>query len=139
MKKLTTLLSAFAVCGTLFLASCAKEEEPDPTDPTSSDPRAKFNGTWAVSENSQQFGTSTYNVTVTDSSNTTHILIGYLYGFNKKTYATVSGNSISIPTQLIQGTNVSGGGTLANSTQLNLTYYVNSGSTVDTVTAVLTK
>jgi hypothetical protein len=141
MKKIRIFATAIALTGIMFLGSCAEEETPEPTDPGgSTDPRAKFNGLWSISENSQDFGTSTYNVTVTDSTNENYILAAYLYGFNKKVYATVSGNNFTIPVQLISGNNVSGNGTLINSTQVNMTYYVQSTSThIDTVTAVLTK
>lgn len=138
MKKLISLSASILFFGILFLASCAKEE--DEPEPANSDPRARFHGNWAVSENSKDYGPSTYNVTVTDSSNTSHILIGYLYGFNKRTYATVSGNSISIPSQTIQGNNVSGSGVLTSSTRMDLKYLVQTTSThYDTITAVLTK
>jgi len=139
MKNLTNLSIATVLFGSLLLASCAKTEDPSAT-PTSSDPREKFNGNWHVSENSTDFGTSTYNCTITDSSDATHILIAYLYGFNKKAYSTVSGNNMSIPSQIIQGNSLSGNGVLANANQINLTYLVRTTTThYDTITAVLTK
>jgi len=139
MKKTIKFLLAAILSGTLFLPSCAPEDDPTVT-PENSDPRAKFHGNWAVSENSKDYGPSTYNCTITDSSEASYIFIAYLYGFNKKTYSTVSGNTMSIPTQTIQGTVVSGSGTLANDNQINLTYYVKTtGTHYDTVTAVLTK
>jgi hypothetical protein len=140
MKKISFFAVAATLFGTLLLTSCAEENEPEPVDPGNTDPRAKFNGLWSLSENSQDFGTSTYNVTIADSSNASYILMSYLYGFTVKTYATVSGNNLTIPVQLISGNNVSGNGTLVSATQLNMTYYVQSTAThTDTVTAVLTK
>jgi hypothetical protein len=139
MKKVIQLSFAAILFGVLFLSSCAPEDDPTAT-PENTNPRAKFHGNWAVAENSKDYGPSTYNCTITDSSDASHIFIAYLYGFNKKTYSSVSGNTISIPTQTIQGNNVSGSGTLMNATQINLTYYVQStGTHYDTVTAVLTK
>lgn len=137
MKNLFSLSVAAILFGTLFLASCAKEDEPIPND---SNPRTKFNGNWYVNEKSKDYGPSTYNLTITDSSNASYILIAYLYGFNKKTYATVNGNSLIIPNQIIQGSNVSGSGMLTSASRMDLKYFVKTTAThYDTVTAVLTK
>jgi len=134
MKKLLSLYSAAALFGILFITSCAKEEdEPQPTGPT-------FRGNWAVSEKSKDFGSSTYNLTISDSSNASYILIAYLYGFNKKTYGIVSGNNFTIPVQSIQGNNVSGTGALKNVNRIEISYLVQTTSThYDTVGVVLTK
>lgn len=140
MKKVIELSIALALFGALFLTSCNPQDDPAAT-PTSTDPRAKFHGNWHVAENSKDFGTSTYNCTITDSSDASHILIAYLYAFNKKVYATTSGNYFTIPSQIIQGNSVSANnGVLANANQINLTYLVQTTlSHYDTVTAVLTK
>jgi hypothetical protein len=139
MKKLFSLLSITAISFSLFMVSCSKEEEPEPST-GSTDPRAKFVATWQNDENSQDFGTSSYPVIVSDSSNASYIMFGFLYGFNKRVYATVGGNSFNIPTQLISGSNVSGSGTLTNADQINMTYIVQTtGTHWDTVTCVLTK
>lgn len=139
MKQTIKFLFAATLIGTLFLTSCAPEDDPEVT-PESSDPRAKFHGNWAVSENSNDFGSSTYNCTITDSSASPYIFMAYLYGFNKKVYSSVSGNNLTIPSQIIQGNSVSGSGTLTNANQVNLTYYVQTSlSHYDTVTATLTK
>lgn len=139
MKKAVNLLLAAAFIGTLFLASCAPEEDPQVT-PENSDPRDKFHGNWTVSENSVDYGASTYNCTITDSSASPYIFIAYLYGFNKKIYSSVSGSSFSIPSQIVQGNSVTGSGVLVNANQINLTYYVQTSiSHTDTVTATLTK
>ena len=132
MKKILELLIVSALFGVLLLTSCTKQDTPAPT-PT-------FIGTWHVSEKSKDYGTSTYNCTISDSSDATHLLFAYLYGFNKKTYGTPSGSNLTIPTQTIQGNSVSGSGVLANANQINLSYLVRTTSThYDTVTAVLTK
>jgi hypothetical protein len=124
----------------LFFDSCSKENDPSPTSTTiGSSPNAKFLGTWNISEHGTQSGSSTYNVTIVDSTNTTYILFAGLYGFHAKTKATTSINSIFIPSQIIDGTNVSGSGTLTSSARITLTYYVNDGLTKDTLTSVLTK
>ncbi len=122
----------------VLLSSCAKEEPLDPTDPT--DVRAKFRGNWAVKENSKEYGPSTYNVTITDEVASTNILIAYLYSFKGKTVASVNQSNITIPTQTIDGVNVSGSGLLENSNRISLKYTVQiTKAKYDTVIAVLTK
>jgi len=139
MKKVIQPLFAAILMGALFFASCSKQDDPI-NEPNNADPRAKFVGNWYVTENSTDYGSSTYNCTISDSTNASYILIGCVYGFNKKAYATVSGNNFSIPAQIIQGSSVSGGGTLANANQINMTYYVQvTISHYDTIVAVMTK
>jgi hypothetical protein len=142
MKNVISFSLATVLFGTLFLASCAKDDNSQTATPTSSDPRAKFLGNWAIQEHSTDYPPpdQTYNVTVTDSSDASHILFAYLYGFNKKIYASVSGTNLTIPQQIIQGQNISGTGVLVNGNQINLSYTVQTSSThTDNVTAVLTK
>jgi hypothetical protein len=140
MKSIIKLSLATVLFGSLLLTSCSKEDDPTAT-PSSSDPRDKFLGSWHVSENSKDFGPSTYNCTISDSSDASHILLAPLYGLNKKVYATPNGNNFTIPSQTIQGNSVSANnGTLASTNQINLTYYVRTTSThYDTVSAVMTK
>lgn len=141
MKKLISFSLTLTLFAILFFTSCAKEDPATPDDPASTDPRAKFHGHWFVSENSQDFGSSSYYCDLKDSTDGTHLLFACLYGFNKNTYATVSGNNFTITTpQLIQGNYISGNGTLASTNQINMKYIVQStGTHYDTVTAVLTK
>jgi hypothetical protein len=139
MKKAIQFSIATALFGALFITSCSPTDDPTVT-PANTDPREKFHGNWSVSENSKDYGTSTYNCTITDSSQASYIFIAYLYGFNKKAYSIVSGSTLSIPTQIIQGNSLSGNGVLSNANQINLTYYVQTtGTHYDTITAVLTK
>jgi len=124
----------------LVLNSCSKENDPVPVSTaTSSSPNAKFLGDWYVSEHTTQSGNSTYNMKVVDSTNNTYILFVGLYNFNSNIKATTSGNNIVIPSQIIEGTKVSGSGTLVNTSRMTLAYYVNDGLSIDTVSAVLTK
>ncbi len=135
MKKLISFISAASLFGILFFTSCSKQEDPAPT--TSS---PTFVGNWRISENSKDYGPSTYNVTIADSSNASYIQIAYLYNLNKKTYATVSGNNFTIPKQLIQGNYVSGTGVLTNANRIDMKYLVQTtGTHYDTLTAGLTK
>lgn len=140
MKKVTLFLSALTLTGTLFLASCSKTDDPTTSQSSSSDPRDRFLGSWFNNENSVDNSTASYPVTVADSSNSSYIMFAYLYGFNKKTYATFGGNSFTVPAQTIQGFIVSGSGTLTNSNRIDMTYLVKTSSSHwDTVRSVLTK
>jgi hypothetical protein len=137
MKKITQFLAAGILFGLIFLSSCAKEETPGPS---SSDPRAAFNGHWFISEQSSASGSGSYYVDITDSSNASFILFAYLYGYQTKVRATVSGTVLTIPSQVVEGNNVSGSGTLTNANQINMNYLVwLGGSSYDTVKAVLSK
>jgi hypothetical protein len=140
MKKLIPLALASVLSGTLLISSCAKEEEPEPVTPVATDPRAAFHGHWYISENSSANGTSTYYVDITDSSSSSFIQFAYLNGYHTKIRATVSGSNLSIPSQVVEGNNVSGSGVLTNANQINMNYLVwLGGSSYDTITAVLTK
>lgn len=139
MKKIrfSSLFAVFLL--TLAISSCDPEND-QTAAPTSNDAREKFHGNWAVAENSKDYGSATYYCTIVDSSLAPYISIAYLYGFNKKIYSSVSASSIVIPTQTVEGNNVSGNATLINDTKINLIYYVQTTTShFDTVTAVLTK
>lgn len=138
MNKRNRFLTLMGFVGLLFVSSCSKDDEVNPTDPT--DDRAKFRGTWAVAEKSKEFGASTYNVTITDSTTSSHLLIAYLYSFKRKTVASVNDNNLFIPAQVIDGVNVAGSGVLENPKRISLKYTVQMTKTkFDTVTAILTK
>ena len=138
MKKLFSFAFATILFGTIFLSSCSKEEEPEPTN---TDPRAKFHGHWNISETSSQTGTTPpYFVDITDSSDGTHILFAYLYQYQTKIRATVNDNNLTIPSQVVEGNYVSGSGTLINTNQISLNYLVwLGGANYDTIAATLTK
>lgn len=136
-KSIANLATSIAVCGILFLSSCAKEEDIAPDDSTIDDV-SKYKGSWSVAENSTDFGKTVYNVTIVDAGS--GLTIAYLYNAKQKTNATVNGNSMNIPKQTIDGNEVSGSGILENSKRLTLKYFVKSTSThIDTVNSVLTK
>jgi hypothetical protein len=137
-RKFVNLFAVIGFSSMLLFSSCAKED-PNPDDPTE-DAQTKFKGNWSVSEVSTDFGKSTYSATISDSTNGTHLLIAYLYRFKKTAYATVSGNTMTIPSQIIEGVQLSGTGTLDNSKQLTLKCNVQITKThSDAVTFTLTK
>ncbi len=139
MKKLIQFAAASVLLGTVILSSCSKTDDPA-TSPSTAAPRDRFHGSWFNSENSVDNGTASYPVTVADSSNSSYIMFAYIYGFNRKAYATYSGNSFTFPAQTIQGLQLTGSGTLTNTNRIDMTYLVKSSSTHwDTVRCVLTK
>lgn len=126
MQKLVT---PFAIA-LLFFASCSKNEEiilPN-----------SFAGNWNNVENTSVTGTARYPVAIEAIEDPT-ILFSYLYGFQEKITATVSDNSFEIPTQIIEGSSVSGSGVKVTSSQINMSYVVDNGLFKDTVSAVLTQ
>ncbi len=140
MKKLFLFASTALLASTLFLASCSKTDDPA-TSPSTAAPRDRFHGNWYIQENSSVNGTSSYYVTIADSTNASYISFGYLYGFTKKTYATFNGNNFTFPSQQPNpGYIVTGSGRLSNSNRIDMTYIVWSGSSnYDTLKCVLTK
>jgi hypothetical protein len=106
---------------------------------------AKLEGEWTCDEQSEIYKATaeTYAVTLSaDADNASGLIIDNFYGLNSAAKATVSGMSISIPQQDLEGGfSVSGSGTISsNFEKINLTYTVDDGSSkLDHVTAVYTK
>ncbi len=143
MKKTTklTLFLYFIAVG-FALTSCVPEEEETPT-PT--DERDKFVGSWKCEEASSVNGNSTFEIEIKKSTTEKSQVIFenfYNFGYNKTAIATVSGNTLTIPSQTFSGTNtLSGSGTLsADGKKIEaLNYTVNDGSSDDNCTSLLTK
>ncbi len=137
--KTTKLISRIAlVCATLYLVSCAKNDETKPAE--SGDDRDKFAHTWTCNEVSKQVGTTSFPVIITKSSNAGQILIEnfYNYGSSTKAVTNVSVNTLLISPQILSGNTVKGSGTWISATQVSLAYTVDNGSgTIDTCTATL--
>lgn len=139
MKKVTRFLTSLTIASILLLSSCTKNDDVIPDDSGNTN-QSKFAGSWAVSENSKIYGASTYNASITDSSNTSYVFISYLYGFHKKIVASVNASTLTIPSQIIEGNQVTGSGTLENSKRLSFKYYVKiTAKQTDTVSAVFTR
>jgi hypothetical protein len=106
---------------------------------------AKIEGEWTCDEKSEVFKATAEVYTVTlsaDASNSAGVIIDNFYGLNASAKANVSGMSLIIPNQDVEGGfSVSGSGTISSDFEkINLSYTVDDGSgTVDHVTAVYTK
>jgi hypothetical protein len=106
---------------------------------------AKLEGEWTCDEQSEIFKATAEVYTVTlsaDADNNAGVIIDNFYGLNASAKANVTGMSLIIPNQNVEGGfSVSGSGTISsNFEKINLSYTVDDGSgTVDHVTAVYTK
>src|SRR5436853_6364833 len=134
MKWIRNIIAFVAVGGTLFLASCAKEDNNSATG----DDRSKFTGTWTCAESSQQQGNSTYSMTIVlDPASESQVIATNFYalGSSTSTYITISGNNMTVSSQHVQNTNttVSGTGSYSNG-NLTLHFSADDGQTVDQVT-----
>ena len=129
------LLAAFFTSS--FFVACQPEEEPAPADA-----RDVFVDSWTLTENSSQIGQTTYTVHINKvTSNTTQVQIENFYniGFAFKANVNISGSSMTIPQQTYNGNQLHGSGTKTGANSINMTYYVNNGTTIDTCTAALSR
>ncbi|HTL80310.1 MAG TPA: hypothetical protein VL651_01325 [Bacteroidia bacterium] len=143
MKKLKNLrirLVHLAIAGIAFVpvfSSCSPEDEPTPADA-----RDVFVANWTVNEHSTQIGNSTFTVSIAKSTtNTAQVLIDNFYnvGAGNKATADISGSAVTINTQTFSSQQLHGSGTKTGANSINLTYYMNNGSVIDTCTATLTR
>ena len=130
--KSNKYIIALAIAIMATLSACTETETGSPTG----DDRDLFTGTWNCTENSTLYGSGSYTVTISKTGDLDSVEIKNFYqlGNNTKTTALISGNSITIPNQIVTGITVFGTGILSNS-KVNLTYYAIDGSLKDTVTA----
>jgi hypothetical protein len=118
---------------TTFIVACQKEN----TGPES------ILGQWSCKETSEVFDVTNYTVDISRSStDSTKIFIENFYqlGSSYSVQAKINGLSITIPTQTVDGNQISGSGTISSAyDKINWSYNVVSGSTTDHVTAVYSK
>jgi hypothetical protein len=133
MKMLRNILRVVAAGTMIFLASCADEDDPTGTG----DDRAKFNGSWTCNETSQQQGSSTYTITVTnDATSADKIVVKNFYnlGTSTNTFIVIDGNNMTIQAQQVSGNTLSGTGTYSNGA-FTVNFSADDGQNVDQVTA----
>ena len=132
MKTIRNIIAFMAIGATVFLASCADEDDPSGTG----DARDKFVGSWTANETSQQHGSSTYTMTISkDNSSANQIRVQNFYGLGNSTntFIVVDGNNMTIQTQQIGTTTLSGSGSYSNG-NLSISFSADDGQTVDQVT-----
>jgi hypothetical protein len=102
----------------------------------------ELEGDWACSEDSEIVGPTNYTVSISaEPGNSNGIIIDDFYNVGISVNATISGNFITIPSQVEGGFTVSGSGFVTNGdNEINLSYTVgDSGGQPDNVTAVYTR
>lgn len=133
MKKIFYLLSTVVVLTVLSLSSCDEPVVPDDTDP-----RDSYIYTW----NCQEQSGLNYSVIVTaDPNNSSQVLLAnfHMFGNDQKAKAIATTNNLTLPSQELCSNTISGGGTLVNANKIDMKYYVNNHSTIDTITATYTR
>jgi hypothetical protein len=141
MKRILIKLSAVLLVAGYFF-SC-KPDEKDP-EPTPTDPKQRFIGSWTCNEHSVTDGTnSSYTMHIVDSSGGSYVIIESFYnqGFNRKAKATISGDNMSITANY----NVNGlliknfYGHMDNSSTITMRYTMDDGTSLDSCTANVVK
>lgn len=126
MKKLLILLVGF-----MFLQSCE-------IDDTEVSDRTNYLGKWTCNEIEGEFAPTSYPITIESYGSGNSIRIRGLYnqGNNFSVEAGVSGRSLFIDQQTINGITISGSGVLSgNLNLLTLNFIANDGSGNDNVKA----
>lgn len=100
MKNVLRLAGCMSILA-IALSSCTKEDDVKPDDDTQI-----YNGSWNVSENSKEYGTSKYTVTINYLSSAS-VTINKLYSLTKGTVASVNGNNLTIQPQTIDWVSLS--------------------------------
>ena len=128
MKRIRNSIAILIIGTTVFLASCAKEEE--------SDARDKFVGSWTCNETSQQQGNSTYTMSVSKDVTSSNNIIAknfYNLGNSTNTIMVIDGNNINIQSQVVSGYTINGSGTYSNG-GFSLSFSADDHQTVDHAT-----
>ncbi len=139
MKKtiVAKVKTTFTIVFLLFLfTACEKQED--------TDVRNDFIGNWLVNENSSLLGQRTYEIFIAkDSINSSQIYIYNFYkiGIQDSIFSMISesqNTAITIPTQTSKNNFVEGSGTLKKDV-IVMSYYINDGNKIDTVSANYTR
>lgn len=135
MKNIKILVVALML---VIMAACEKED-----NPTVTDARDNFTGSWSCAENSTLNGAvPAFLVTIEKSSaSSNEVIIKNFYGLgtNNSAIADVAGSNITIPQQNLAGNTIKGSGYIQGPTAMYMTYTVFDGSATDSVSATLTR
>ncbi|MGQ9846817.1 MAG: hypothetical protein ACUVQP_04855 [Bacteroidales bacterium] len=122
----------------IALVSC----KPDDTDPETADIRDKLVASWKCKENSATYGTQNYYVEIIKDTVSGRIIIDNFFnlGLGKSIKANVSGQTISINNQMLDGNLFNGTGSIsANYNSISWSYTFDEGNGPENVSAVYTK
>ncbi|MBK8558011.1 MAG: hypothetical protein IPL65_20715 [Lewinellaceae bacterium] len=132
MRKFTNkfLYATILLAGlTLFTFSCKKDKTPD---------RDKFLGAYSVVETCGS-GNDSYDITVIESGTAENaVVIVNLYDAGQQWTATVNGDNITIPTQVVSATTWSGSGSIAGNS-LTISFTGSNSGVSDNCTAICTR
>lgn len=165
MKTLSRLMLMLMTFSVIAIASCKKEEDPCENvsclnggtcnngtcacatgyegSTCATEQRSKFLASYQVSESCNVSGNFNYTLTInTSATGITNVVVNNFYGVGATVTGTVSGSSITIPSQLVNvnstGYTFSGSGQVTGNI-LTLSYTVVVGTDSETCTATCTK
>jgi len=129
-KSIRFLYLPILLLGVLLTTSnCKKDETPD---------RDKFLGAFSVVETCGS-GNDSYDVTIIESGAADNAIIFInLYNLSAQASATVDGNNITIPSQLLAGITYSGSGSISGNI-LTINFTVSAGGQTDNCVVVCTR
>lgn len=116
--------------------------KPDDTDPKTGDIRDKLVSSWKCQENSATYGTQNYYVDIIKDTVSGRIIIDNFFnlGLGKSIKANVSGQTITINNQMVEGNLFNGTGSVsANYNSISWSYTFDEGNGPENVSAVYTK
>lgn len=120
-----------------FFVACQPDEDDDPIVPGS------VSGSWRSQENSVTYGPSNYYVDISiDTANSAIVYIDNFFnmGLGKKKKATVSGNTLTLSSDIFEGFVFAGSGSIAsNYKSISWSYTFDDGNGPEQVTGTYTK
>ncbi len=138
-ENIYKLVLFVALVATTFEA-CQKDSTTDPSVVTSD--RDKFLGTWSSQSTGPIAGTLNFTMSITaGSSSASQIKIENFDAEGAGTFvlANISGSSVSIPENIVNGDTIQGSGVFNNNSTISLTYVVKDGQHTDNRTATAHK
>lgn len=132
MKTFRNIITVLTIGTTVFLASCADEDDPSGTG----DNRDKYLGSWVCNESIQGGPSSTYSITITkDVTSSNQVKAEGFYGLGAGvfTFIFIDGNNMTIQNQSVSGYTLSGSGTYSNNT-FSVNFSSDDGQAVEQVT-----
>jgi hypothetical protein len=127
------------ISSSVLIISCAPE---DTSTPTPTDVREKWVGTYSCEETENAANVTTFDINISKNTSVSDGLIisnFYNIGSQYSLNATLSGNSITIPTQTLNGFKITGSGTTSGTTKINFSYTVQAGGNNSSCTAIATQ
>lgn len=143
--KIQNRFAAIVLISMALIVNACQKDDNSEVAPTT-DARDKYTGSWTCAEtNTKTNKKNTFTVSISKSSaNSSELIlsnfsnIGSSSTFNVK--SSLSGTSISIPSQEVSGDNISGSGSVASDVKINFSYTVDDhNGSPDAYAAIYTK